>query len=109
MVEPGYWLANASLLIFFLALLTAGLIKGTYSGGSFGDMMATLEPFLLIFAIAGIGLMVGLWMVLLPALCQISALVFSARTNDPAAAGKLIQIGGRGPPEDGDRPPRREQ
>ncbi len=83
MADHGYWLANGSLLIFFLALLVAGLIKGTYSGGSFGDMMASIEPFLLIFAVAGIGLMMGLWMVLLPALRRIYSLVFSVTARNP--------------------------
>ena len=78
MADSGYWLANGSLLIFLMALLAAGLIKGTYTGDSFGDMMETISPYLLIFAFAGVGLMLGLWMVLLPALRQVSALVFSA-------------------------------
>ncbi len=75
-VSAGFWLANGSLLIFVAALLAAGLIKGTYSGDSFQEMMESIEPFLLVFAVSGVGLMLGLWLVLLPAIGQMTALVF---------------------------------
>jgi hypothetical protein len=39
-------------------------------------MMESIEPFLLMFAVSGVGLMLGLWLVLLPAIGQMSALVF---------------------------------
>ncbi len=76
LVTTGFWLSNGSLLVLFAALLTAGLIKGSYGGASFQDMMLAIEPFLLVFAVSGVGLMCGLWMVLLPAIGQMSTLVF---------------------------------
>jgi nitric oxide reductase subunit B len=76
LVSVGFWLANGSLLIFLAALLAAGLIKGSYAGDSFQEMMESIEPFLLMFAVSGVGLMLGLWLVLLPAIGQMSALVF---------------------------------
>ncbi len=75
-VDAGFWLANGSLVVFFASLLAAGLVKGTYSGESFYDMMESIEPFLLLFAVSGVGLMLGLWLVLLPAMGRIGALVF---------------------------------
>ena len=67
-MSVGFGLTNGSLLIFFCALLAAGLVKGTYAGDSFQEMMTDIEPFLLTFAISGVGLMAGLWLVLLPAI-----------------------------------------
>ena len=78
-VDVGFGLANGSLLAFFCALLAAGLVKGTYTGDSFQEMMTGIEPFLLAFAVSGIGLMAGLWLVLLPAIGLMSALVFPAK------------------------------
>ena len=77
------------MLIFFTALLTAGLIKGIYGGASFQDMMLAIEPYLPVFAVSGVGLMCGLWMVLLPAIGQMSMLVFGneklpAKLESPA-------------------------
>ena len=55
---------NGSLAVFFTALILAGLGKGLYAGTSFQEMMLTIRPFLLVFAIAGITLMIGIWIVL---------------------------------------------
>ena len=38
-----------------------GLVKGAYGGDCFADMMASIEPFLLLFAVSGLGLMLGHW------------------------------------------------
>lgn len=78
-VDAGFWLTNGSLLIFLAALLAAGLVKGTYGGESFQDMMESIEPFLLVFAVSGVGLMLGLWLVLLPAISRMSSLIFPHR------------------------------
>lgn len=63
-LKIGYWTANASLGVFFAALILAGLGKGLYTGASFQEMMLQIRPFLLIFSISGVTLMLGLWMVL---------------------------------------------
>lgn len=63
-VMTGYWIANASLAVFFAALVLAGLGKGLYDGTSFQEMMTQIRPFVTIFAIAGVTLMIGLWIVL---------------------------------------------
>lgn len=63
-VTFGFWTANASLAVFFGALVFAGLGKGTYSGASFQEMMLTIRPFLIVFAVSGVTLMIGLWVVL---------------------------------------------
>ena len=63
-VQLGYWTANVSLAVFFTALILAGLGRGLYDGTSFQDMMLQIRPFLLIFAVSGVSLMLGIWIVL---------------------------------------------
>ena len=63
-VQLGYWVANVSLAVFFTALVLAGLGKGLYDGASFQDMMLRIRPFLLLFTVAGVTLMLGIWIVL---------------------------------------------
>jgi len=63
-VQLGFWTANISLAVFFGALVLAGLGKGLYTGASFQDMMLQIRPFLVVFAVSGITLMLGIWIVL---------------------------------------------
>jgi nitric oxide reductase subunit B len=63
-VQLGYWTANLSLAVFFTALILAGLGRGLYAGASFQDMMLQIRPFLLVFAVSGVTLMIGIWIVL---------------------------------------------
>jgi nitric oxide reductase subunit B len=85
-VAFGYRLANGSLALFLAALIVAGLIRGTYAGGSFQEMTEAITPFLLVFAAAGIGLVVGLWLVVLPAIHLIGGLVLARPRSDAAEA-----------------------
>ncbi len=81
-VQIGYWTANISLAVFFSALVLAGLGKGLYTGGSFQDMMLQIRPFLLVFAVSGIGLMLGFWVVLWHAF-RLTGEILSPATPDP--------------------------
>ncbi len=63
-VTVGFWTANVSLAVFFVALILAGIGKGVYAGGSFQEMMLQIRPFLLLFTISGVTLMLGIWIVL---------------------------------------------
>ena len=81
-VQLGYWTANISLAVFFSALVLAGLGKGLYTGGSFQDMMLQIRPFLLVFAVSGIGLMLGLWVVLWHAY-RLTGEILSPAAPDP--------------------------
>jgi nitric oxide reductase subunit B len=80
-VRAGYWLANGALLVFWLALIAAGLGKGTYAGGSFPEMMASIRPYLLVFLTSGVTLATGLLLVLVPAICLIQAPGAGERTD----------------------------
>jgi len=63
-IRLGFWVANLSLAVFFSALILAGIGKGLYDGASFQEMMQTIRPFMLVFAVSGVSLMIGLWIVL---------------------------------------------
>jgi nitric oxide reductase subunit B len=78
-VMAGFWLSNLALAVFWVALIIAGISKGLYDGPSFQDMMQTIRPYLIGFVAAGIGLMLGLWLVAFVALRIIFGLVYTDR------------------------------
>lgn len=78
-VGAGFWLTNLSLFFFLTSLVAAGISRGTSGGEAFADMMMDIEPYLLAFAGFGIGLVLGLWMILLPAMHLIYRLVFAGK------------------------------
>lgn len=63
-VGIGYWTANLSLGVFFTALVLAGLGKGLSTAGSFQEMMLDIRPFMMLFAVSGVTLMIGIWIIL---------------------------------------------
>lgn len=66
-----FWLVQASLLIFFIALNIAGLIKGLWqldpNHDSFGAMMQRLQPYFWVFLIAGIVLAIAILAIIIKA------------------------------------------
>ncbi len=40
------------------------MAKGLYSGGAFQQMMVEIRPYLVVFAISGVFLMLGLWILM---------------------------------------------
>ena len=71
-VRTGFWLGNFSLAVFWTALIAAGLARGTYTGDSFQEMMQIVRPYLMLFAASGIGLLIGLLLVIAPAVHLLS-------------------------------------
>ncbi|MFB3078123.1 MAG: cbb3-type cytochrome c oxidase subunit I, partial [Lysobacterales bacterium] len=63
-VSYGFWITNISLAVFLASLVLAGMVKGLYSGGAFQQMMMEIRPYLAVFAISGVFLMLGLWILL---------------------------------------------
>ena len=63
-VKLGFWMANISLAVFFAALTLAGIGKGLSTGVSFQDMMLSIRPFLIVFTVSGVTMMLGIWIVL---------------------------------------------
>ncbi len=89
-VKAGFWVTNVSLLVFWVALIGAGMGKALYDGPSFQHMMQSIQPYLLAFVVAGLGLTVGLWMVGVPALKLAGSVVFSRRRDFPTADSSLL-------------------
>lgn len=81
-VTIGFWAANVALAVFFVALILAGIGKGAYSGGSFQEMMLGIRPFLLTFAVAGIAMMIGFWIILWHAYRLVGTVIQSAAPAD---------------------------
>ena len=86
MVSRGYWMANFSLLIFWLALIAAGIIKSKWQMSTpqipFSSMMLHLRPYLVAFVIAGAFLMSGILMVIYPLIANQLACYFSPMDKD---------------------------
>ncbi len=83
-VRLGYWIANISLAVFFTSLILAGLGKGLHDGGSFQEMMLSIRPFLLMFVVSGVTMMVGIWIVLLYAIRLINLRLSPVRPGELA-------------------------
>ncbi len=69
-IGRGFWLANGSLLVFWLSLIIAGILKSKWQMSehqiAFSSMMAQLRPYLIAFVVSGTFLATGLLMVIYP-------------------------------------------
>lgn len=82
-VRAGFWIANGSLAVFFVALLLAGFGRGLYDGASFQEMATQIRPFLVVFVVSGVTLMLGLWIVLWNAF-RLTGLIVSPAASEQA-------------------------
>ena len=66
----GFWTANSSLLLFWISLIIAGILKSKWQMSQaqlpFGIMMESLRPFFIIFFMAGCTLMCGIMATIYP-------------------------------------------
>lgn len=66
----GLLVTNISLLVFWLSLILAGVLKARWQMDAdrlpFSTMMLQLRPIFFVFLISGITLMIGVWMILIP-------------------------------------------
>lgn len=63
----GFWLTNISLLTFFVCLVAAGIVKGRLTIAeqlSHQEIMVRITPFLIGFAVSGVGILTGLSLIL---------------------------------------------
>ncbi|MCP2025305.1 nitric oxide reductase subunit B [Flavobacterium sp. HSC-32F16] len=62
----GYIMVNASLIVFWLSLMTAGILRGfwqmDHSQNAFSQMMSILAPFFISFSLSGIALAIGFYL-----------------------------------------------
>ncbi len=70
--NKAFWLANIALLIFWLSLISAGVIKAKWQMSSerilFNVMMLQLQPFFITFFVSGLLLTVGIMIIIYPLL-----------------------------------------
>lgn len=68
--NTGYWIANTSLLVFWISLISAGVIKAKWQLSSsqipFSSMMLTLKPYFILFFISGVIMMIGFFLIIYP-------------------------------------------
>lgn len=66
----AYWLTNGSLLIFWISLIGAGVLKAKWQMSNsqipFSNMMLQLRPFFIIFFVSGTILMTGFLLIIYP-------------------------------------------
>lgn len=78
-INTGFWILNSSLLVFWLALIGAGIAKAveTQSQTAFSVMMGKLLPYFYSFTAAGAGIFLGILLISMP----ISRFLFSRMRN----------------------------
>ncbi len=64
----GFWVSNVSLVVFLGALMVAGSMEAFIEWEDFYSQTEAVVPYLLAFSISGVGLLGGLWMVVVSAL-----------------------------------------
>lgn len=73
-LHRGFWTANISLLLFWISLIAAGVIRARWQMSDttmpFSQMMLQMRPFLAAFVVAGAALMAGMLMMIHPMLCK---------------------------------------
>ena len=81
----GFWISNVSLLIFWISLIGAGVMKSRWQMSAdqvpFSAMMAQLRPFFVVFLLSGITLAIGISMVVYPLVKNQLACIFSGQSN----------------------------
>ncbi|MGB4844424.1 MAG: cbb3-type cytochrome c oxidase subunit I [Ferruginibacter sp.] len=95
-VNRGYYTANLSLLIFWISLIIAGVLKAKWQMNDakipFGTMMLQLRPYFILFFISGISLITGFYFILFPlirnqVICQFKKLFLKKETSEETISG----------------------
>lgn len=88
-MRTGFWIFNGSLLVFWICLIGAGMVKGYFTVMTdlpFQTIMEKARSFIVGFAISGVGLFTGLSMLVWGAL---KAMLASDKMVDVDAQGTL--------------------
>ncbi|MEK6615205.1 MAG: cbb3-type cytochrome c oxidase subunit I [Bacteroidota bacterium] len=67
----GFWMFNIFFTIFWIALISAGIEKGILTIEdklSFQEIMMKINPILIVFAFSGVGILIGLFLIIIPLL-----------------------------------------
>ena len=78
-INSGFWISNIALLVFWISMLAAGLIKALqdYPGASsdFNKIMNDMKPAFELFSLSGIILFTGMILLIYPLLKKIKSLL----------------------------------
>ena len=70
LISNGFWVFNCSFLVFWLNLIISGILKAKMHSQApvmpFAVMQAELNPLMILFFVAGCGILVGLMMIVFP-------------------------------------------
>ena len=95
-ITTGYWTANISLFVFWIALIAAGIIKAKWQMSAnqipFGSMMKQLTPYLITFVVAGFFMVTGFLMVIYPLLKNQIVCYFSAEKKINSLPSKKMRV-----------------
>jgi hypothetical protein len=81
-ISLGFWIVNFILLIFWLALIFAGINKGylvIQDKLTFQEIMQHIKPYLTLVAITGMVIFAGILMIFIPALILIKHYIWKAK------------------------------
>ena len=71
-LNRGYYTANISLLVFWISLIVAGVLKARWQMSDtkipFGSMMLQLRPYFVLFFISGLSMITGFYLIIYPLL-----------------------------------------
>lgn len=74
-VTKGYWVANISLLVFWISLIVAGFLKAYWQFNqpeiAYGEIINNLRPWFYVFFVSGLFLVIGLYMIIIPILRKV--------------------------------------
>lgn len=83
--DKGYWMANIALLVFWISLIGAGLLKAKWQLSNpqipFSNMMLQLRPYFIIFFIAGAIMIIGFFLIIYPLVKNQLACYFKKTTK----------------------------
>jgi nitric oxide reductase subunit B len=78
-ITVGFWIFNVFLLVFWACLIAAGIEKGIMvidDKLSFQEIMAKINPILIVFAFSGLGMLTGLVLIISPMLTVVYNYLF---------------------------------
>lgn len=74
-MKKGYWVANISLLVFWISLIVAGFLKAYWQFNqleiAYGEIINNLRPWFYVFFVSGLFLVIGLFMIIIPILRKV--------------------------------------
>ena len=98
-LNRGFYTANISLLVFWISLILAGVLKAKWQMSDskipFGTMMLQLRPYFILFFISGISMITGFYLILFPLLknqiiCHYKTMFQKTKPGLTAATGILV-------------------